>query len=498
MLDAALSGLMQVLSPDSVMLIITGILIGFAVGILPGIGGPTAMALMLPFTFGMNPVLVFSLLFGMKSVCSTTGDLTSVLFGIPGEATSAAVVLDGHPMAKKGQAGRALGAVLMSSLVGAAIGALLLAVSIPIIRPMVMLFGPPEFFMLTVVGLVFIASLSRGQMLKGLIMGCLGLLTALIGIDPQAGVPRYTFGELDLWEGLGLIPIVIGLFGGPEIFQLMLTKKSIASRSATHKISGVMEGIKDTFRHWQTTAMAGIIGAGVGVIPGVGGSVAQFLAYGYARQRSKTPEMFGKGSIEGLIAAAGNNNAKDGGALIPTISIGLPGSVTGAILLNAFLIAGLNPGPEMLTTHLDVTFSLFWIDIIANTLVVLMALPLLRPLARLTFTDGPFLVPFLLILMVLGAYSENNSLFAVWIMLGAAALGIVCIRWNWPRVPLLLGAVLGDHVERYLFLSKSLYGWSWLERPAVIVLAILAVLILFNTVRKVVGKQPVTAGVAVV
>jgi len=483
MLEAALSGLLQVLSPGSMGLMLVGIFIGFIVGILPGIGGPVAMALMLPFTFGMDPIHVFSFLLGMKVVTSTTGDITSVLFGIPGEATSAAVVLDGHPMARKGQAGRALGAVLMSSLVGAVIGALFLALSIPIIRPLVLAFGPPEFFMLTVVGLMFIASLSRGQMLKGMIMGTLGLLIALIGVDPQAGVPRYTFGQLSLWEGLGIIPIVIGLFGGPEILQLMLSKQSIAGKSATHTISGVTEGVLDTFRHWKTVAMAGAIGSGIGVIPGVGGSVSQFIAYGQAKQMSKSPEQFGKGSIEGLLAAAGNNNAKDGGSLVPMIALGLPGSVSAAILLNAFLITGLNPGPELLTTRLDVTFSMVWITIIANILVVLAALPLLKYLARLTFTEGPVLVPFLIIVVVLGAYAEKNSLFDVWIMLGAAAVGIVCLRWDWPRVPLLLGAVLGDLCERYLFLSSSLYGWSWIQRPIVIVLAMAVAVIIFNAVR---------------
>ncbi|MCS0497260.1 tripartite tricarboxylate transporter permease [Ancylobacter sp. MQZ15Z-1] len=481
MLDAVLSGLLQVLSPDSMMLMMIGIFIGFVVGVLPGIGGPVAMALMLPFTFGMPPIHVFAFLLGMKVVTSTTGDITAVLFGIPGEATSAATVLDGHPMARKGQAGRALGAVLMSSLVGAIIGALALGLSIPVIRPIVLAFGPPEFFMLTVVGLIFIASLSRGQMLRGLIMGCLGLLIALVGIDPQAGVPRYAFGQLELWDGIGIVPVVIGLFGGPEILQLMLSKESIAGKSASRKIVGVGQGILDTFRYWKTVAVAGLIGAGIGVIPGVGGSVAQFIAYGHAKQTSKHPEEFGKGSIDGLLAAGGNNNAKDGGALIPMIAIGLPGSVSTAILLNAFLISGLNPGPEMLTTHLDVTFSMVWITIIANIIVVILALPLLKPLARLTFTEGPILVPFLLILVVLGAYAENNRMFDIWVMATSAFVGVVCLRWNWPRAPLLLGAVLGDLCERYLFLSSSLYGWSWIQRPLVIVLAIAAVAILFKT-----------------
>jgi TctA family transporter len=480
-IDALFSSLLEVLSPHTLMLMLIGIVIGFVVGVLPGLGGPVTLALMLPFTFGMEPIEAFAFLLGMKVVTSTTGDITSVLFGIPGEATSAAVVLDGYPMARKGQAGRALGAALMSSLVGAVIGAAVLALSIPIIRPIVLAFGPPEFFMLTVLGLTFVASLSSGYLLKGVVMATVGLLIALVGIDPQAGVPRFTFGSLDLWDGLGLVPIVIGLFGGPEILQLMLSKESIAGNAATKKISGVMTGVMDTFRHWKVVAQSSIIGAGLGVVPGVGGSVSQFIAYGAAKQRSKHPEEFGRGSIEGVLAAGGNNNAKDSSTLIPTIAFGLPGSVTTAILLNAFLITGINPGPEMLTTHLDVTFSMVWIAIVANVIVVVMALPLLRPLARLTFTSGPLLVPFLLVLVVLGAYSERNSLFDVWVMIAAAIVGVVCLRWNWPRVPLLLGVVLGDLCERYLFLSNSLFGWSWVQRPLVIVFMVLTVLVITRT-----------------
>lgn len=489
MLDAALSGLLEVLTPESLGLMFIGIVIGFVVGILPGIGGPVAIALMLPFTYGMEPVQVFAFLLGTTVVVSTTGDISAVLFGIPGEPTSAATVLDGHPLARRGQAGRALGAVLMSSLVGAVIGAMVLAAAIPIVRPLVLAFGPPEFFMLTMVGLVFMASLSQAQLLRGLIMGALGLLIALIGIDSFTGIPRYVFGQLHLWEGVSLVSIVIGLFGGPEILQLMLTKQSIAGKAVTRKIDGVWEGMLDTFRYWKVAALSGAIGAGVGMIPGIGGSVSQFIAYGQAKQFSKHPELFGKGSIEGLIAAGGNNNAKDGASLIPMIAIGLPAGVTGAILLNAFLISGLNPGPEMVTSHLHVTFSMVWTTIIANIIVVILALPLLKPLSRLTFVEGPILVPLLLVLVVLGAYAERNAMFDVWIMLGAAVVGVLCLRWNWPRVPLLLGVVLGDLSERYLFQSTILYGWSWIQRPMVIVLAIVAAAIVFKTIRDIIGSN---------
>lgn len=485
MLEAALSGLVQVLNPTTMGLMLIGVLVGFAVGILPGLGGSVALALMLPFTFNMEPIAAFGFLLGMKVVTSTTGDITSVLFGVPGEATSAAVVLDGYPMTRKGEAGRALGAVLMSSLIGGIFGAAVLALAIPVLRPLVLAFGPPEFFMLTVVGLTFIAALSSGQLLKGVIMALLGLLVAMVGIDPQAGIPRYTFGQVALWDGLGVIPIVIGLFGGPEILQLMLSKQSVAGKGPTSstKISGVGQGIKETFQRWPVVLRASGIGAAIGMIPGVGGSVAQFIAYGQAKQASKHPEMFGKGSIEGLLAAGGNNNAKDAGALIPMIAFGLPGSVSTAILLNAFLITGINPGPEMLTTHLDVTFSMVWIAIIANLFAVGLALPFLRPLTRLTFASGPLLVPFLALLLMMGAFSEGNTYLDVLIMLAAAVVGVLCIKWGWPRVPLLLGVVLGGLAERYLFLSYSLFGWSWVTRPLVLVFAVMLVAIVLQEVR---------------
>jgi putative tricarboxylic transport membrane protein len=237
----------------------------------------------------------------------------------------------------------------------------------------------------------------------------------------------------------------------------------------------------DTFRHWKMAAVSGAIGAAIGVVPGVGGSVSQFIAYGQAKQLSKHPEEFGRGSIEGLVAAGGNNNAKDAASLIPMIAIGLPGGVTTAILLNAFLISGMDPGPEMVTTHLHVTFSMVWTTIIANIVVVLLALPLLKPLSRLTFVEGPILVPLLLVLVVIGAYADHNSMFGVWVMLASALVGVICLRWNWPRVPLLLGIVLGDLCERYLFQSATLYGWSWVQRPIVVVLAVIVVAILVKT-----------------
>ncbi|WP_159458503.1 tripartite tricarboxylate transporter permease [Roseisalinus antarcticus] len=468
------------MSPGAFGLMMIGIIIGMVVGILPGLGGPVALALMLPFTFGMTPIETFCFLLSTLVVTTTAGGITSILFGIPGEATAAAIVLDGHPMAKAGEAGRAIGAMLMASLMGALIGAVLIVLAIPIIRPVVLAFGPPEFLMLALVGLTFIAILSDGSMLKGLIMASAGILISLVGLDPQTSVPRYTFGMLEMWDGIGIVPIVIGLFGGPQILELMLSKKSISTRKAAGSTSGILKGFADAFIHWKTVVQAGLIGAGVGVVPGVGGSVAQFIAYGHAKQSSREPEKFGKGSIEGLLAASGNNNAKDGGSLIPMISFGLPGSVSTTIVLTAFLIVGIDPGPAMLTEHLDVTFSMIWVTIIANVIVLLITIPIIAPLSRLTMVSGPLLAPFLLALVVLGSYANSNSLFDVWVMLVAAAVGVICQRFRWPVVPLLLGLVLGDICERYFFLSQALFGWDWVTRPIVMGFGALMALIFFR------------------
>jgi TctA family transporter len=472
-LSDALSGLAQVFQPAPLALMLLGVAIGFVVGILPGLGGAVTLALMLPFTYDMQPVEAFAFLLGMWVVTSTTGDITSVLFGVPGEATSAATVLDGHPMTKRGEAGRALGAVLLSSALGAVFGALVLALSIPIIRPVVLLFGPPEFFALTVLGLTFVVALSGGRLLKGFVMASFGLLVALVGIDPQEGVPRYTFDLLYLWDGIGIVPLVVGLFGGAEVLQIMLTRRSIArtDTGTGTPITGVGEGLRDVLRHWALVIRSSAIGTGVGVVPGLGGTVAQFMAYGAAQQSSKNPEMFGKGSIEGVIAAGAVNNAKDSGSLIPTIGFGIPGGAGSAVLLSAFLVVGLNPGQEMLTTSLDVTFSMIWVTVLANAVAVAAAFLILRPLTRLTFVSGPLLVPFLLLVLALGAYTSSNAFADVLVMIGAAAVGVVCIRYDWPRVPFLLAVVLGSLAERYLFLSHSLYGWTWLSRPVVLVIA---------------------------
>lgn len=495
MLDIIGSALTEVLQPATLLIMLLGIGIGFMVGILPGLGGAVTLALMLPFTFGMEPVQGFAFLLGMWVVTSTAGDITSVLFGIPGEATSAAAVLDGYPMTRKGQGGRALGAVLTSSAMGAIFGAIVLALTITLIRPVVLALGPPEFFMLTIVGLTFVISLSGKSMLKGFIMMCLGLLVALVGIDPQVGIPRFDFGQLYLWDGIDLIPVVVGLFGGAEVLQLMLSKKSIASNSLPNKVSGTAAGVWDAVRHWWVALRAAAIGVVVGMLPGLGGSVAQWVSYGQAQHSSKHPEMFGKGAIDGLVAAGATNNAKDSGSLIPTIAFGIPGGAATAVLLGGFMILGLNPGQEMLTTRLDLTFSMVSITIISNVIAVAVAILFIKPLMKLTKIQAPVLVPGLILLLIVGAYTANSRWEDIVVMLTASVLGVACLRWDWPRVPFLLAVVLGGFAEIYLNLSTSIFGSDWVTRPGVLILgAVIIASVVYGVIvsRRTARKMPAT------
>lgn len=329
MFDAFIQGLIAVFYWQTFVVMLLGIFLGFWVGLLPGLGGATTLALMLPFIYKMSPVEAFAFLLGMHSVVSTTGDITSVLFGVPGEGTTAATILDGHAMAKKGEAGRALGAALMSSLIGAVVGAFALALSVPVVRPLVLSFGAPELFMLAIVGIAFISSLS-GQgsraLLRGVLAGLLGLLVAMVGDDPQAGIQRFTFGQLYLWGGLDLVPVLVGFFAIPELVDLAARGTSIAADLPQEKLrKGVLTGVKDTFEHLWLTIRCSLIGTFIGIMPGLGGGVAQWIAYGHATQSARDyteRSGFGKGDIRGVLGPGAANNSKEGGALIPTIAFG--------------------------------------------------------------------------------------------------------------------------------------------------------------------------------
>lgn len=474
MLQAFVDGFFMVLSWNSISLMLVGIAVGFAVGILPGLGGPVTLALMLPFVFTMEGIEAFAFLLGMSAVTATTGDITSILFGVPGEAITASTIVDGHPMAKKGEAGRALGAALMSSLIGALFGAFCLALAIPIVRPLVLSVTSPEFFMLTLLGVTFLATLSGDAVVKGLAAAAIGLQLATVGLDPISGIERFTFGTLYLWDGVRLVPATLGLFAIPELIDLGVKGTSIAE-TKIGKLGGVLQGVKDTFRHWKLVLRCSAIGAYIGVIPGMGGAVSQWVAYAHAVQTSPKKERFGKGAVEGVLGPGAANNSTLGGALVPTLAFGVPGSVSTAILLGAFIIQGLVPGPPMLQPEsqggsLPLTFSFVWILVLSNLFTVCICFVFLNQLAKITQVRGSLVIPFILLLIYLGGFAENNAFQDLLVVLFFGALGWVMVEIDWPRPPLLLGLVLGPLAENNLFLATDNYGSAWLWFPSVLFL----------------------------
>ena len=473
-LHATVTGLVQVFAWPTFGLMLLGMALGFVVGLLPGLGGPTTLALMLPFVFKMTPIEAFAFLLGMLAVTATTGDITSILFGIPGEPTTAATIVDGHAMAKNGEAGRALGAAMMSSLIGAVFGALVLGLAIPVVRPLVLALGSPEFFMLAVLGITFVASLSGEALVKGLLAGGLGLWLATIGLDPVTGIQRYTFGQLFLWDGIGLVPVTIGFYAIPELIEMATAGSSIA-KLEVGRVGGVWEGVRDTFRHWLLVIRCSALGTFISIIPGLGAATTQWLAYAHAVQSSPGRERFGKGAVEGVLGPGAANNSSLGGSLVTTVAFGVPASVATAILMGAFFVQGLVPGPAMLTPepkgHLAVTLAMVWTIVISNIITVAICLAFMGPLARITQIRSTLLVPVILILIYVGAFAEKNVFEDLGVVLAFGALGWVMAKLDWPRPPLLLGLVLGPLAESRLFLSTDNYGAAWLLRPGVLIIA---------------------------
>lgn len=480
MFESMVTGLLLVFQWPAIGFLFLGVLIGMWMGAVPGLGGIIGLVLLLPFTFGMDTVPAFALLLGMYAVTSTSDTIASVMLGIPGTSASQATVLDGYPLAKKGQAARAFGAAFTVSGFGGVVGAVLMMISLPILLPVILNFGVPEFFMLAVLGLAMVGSLSGGSISKGLTVAALGLLLTTIGYAESTGVPRFHFDTDYLVDGLPIIPIVLGLFALPELLEMAVRNTSIV-RVDEDKVDdggGMKQGMRDVFTHWWLTVRCALLGTYIGMLPGLGVSIVDWIAYGHAVQSAKDKSMFGQGDIRGVIAPEAANNATKAGALIPTIAFGIPGSLGTAILLGALVIQGLKPGPEMLTDHLDITFSLVWDIVIANIVAAIALMLWSRQVAKVAFIPGHLIVPGVAVFVLMGAWLASASM-GDWIScILFGALGYWMKQGGWPRPPLILALVLGKLMEDNLMLSLQVYdGYTWItERP--IVIAIIAITVL--------------------
>jgi TctA family transporter len=456
-------------------LLLVGTLAGLGIGLLPGIGSIVAMSLLLPFTFHMSTFEAFALLLSLYAVVTTAGDLTSILIGIPAHPECAAMILDGYPMARKGQAGRAMAASTYSAVIGAVIGAIALAISVPIMRPIVLHINAGELFTLAILGVVMVGAVSGDSPLQGAVLGGMGLLLAAVGPDVQTGVIRYGFDSTYLIGGVPLIPLAVGLFAVPQLFAIHARRRETLGKTANMTDVGRRTGLQDTLHHWTLVLRGSLIGVVTGIAPGLGSSLGQWVAYGQAMQTSKHPERFGRGTVEGVIAPGASNNSKEGGSLIPTLAFGVPGSGAMAVLLGAFLILGLTPGPSMLEGNLNITFFMILILVVSNIFGAALCLTFLRPLAAITKLRGGLVIPFVMFLVFVGAAATTGQFGDLVVMLVAGLIAWILGRYHWPIIPVILGYVLGKSAEPNLFIAQRAYGWAFLERPIVIVIIAIAV-----------------------
>ena len=477
MLDAAGQALAALVDPVRLAYLFAGVVLGLVIGILPGVGGVAGMALLLPFTFHMDAYTAFAFLLGLGAVTSTGDTIPAVLFGVPGTAAAQATVLDGHAMARKGEAGRALSAAYVSSLIGGVFGAVLLGLTIPLLRPIILFMGSPELLACAVFGISMVAVLSGSSPFRGVAIAGFGAMLAMIGSDPQTGTLRWTVGTLYLYDGLPLLPVALGIFAMPELCDLAIRRAAIASGSKYNVREGMLKGAADAFKNWWLVLRCSLLGAAIGAIPGLGSSVVDWFAYGHAARSVKgASETFGTGDVRGVIAPESANNAKEGGALVPTVAFGVPGSASMAILLGAFLIQGLVPGPAMVTTHLNVTYSMVWSIALANILGAGLCFLFSGQFARLATLRYTLILPLVMSIVFVGAFQGSRAWGDLYALFAFGVLGWTMKRLRWPRPPLILGFVLGALIERYMFISTARYGYEWLFRPIVVVLLALSLL----------------------
>src|SRR4051812_28805105 len=477
MLDAAGQALLIMMDPHRLMYLFAGVCMGLGLGILPGIGGIAGTALLLPFTYDMDPHSAFALLLGLGATTTTADPIAAILFGVPGHAASAATTLDGYPLTRQGFAGRALGASYMSALMGGLFGAFLMGITLPILRPVMLYIGSPELLSLAVFGISMVSVLSGNAPLRGLTAACFGVMLAMIGADPQTGTLRWTMDSLYLWDGLPLVPVTLGVFALPELCDLAIARTSVVQGGMKIDTkTGMMLGIKDCFKHWWLIVRCSWIGAGIGSIPGIGHSVIDWMSYGHAlRTEDNAQRTFGRGDVRGVIAAESATNAKEGGGLVPTVAFGVPGSAGMAILLGAFLIHGLVPGPDMLSKHLDITYAMVWSVALANILGAGMCYAFSPQFAKLSVLRFSLILPAVLGVIYIGGFEATRQWGDLYSLLFFGLLGWIMKQFKWPRPPLILGVVLGDTIERYMFISIERYGMSWMLRPVVVLLFALAI-----------------------
>ena len=469
MAQAVLDGLLLLLQPTSLLYLTIGMLIGLVIGFLPGLGGLATLALLTPLIIGMEPAEGLSFILGAYGAVSFGGSITAILFNTPGTGEQAVTTFDGYAMARKGQAGRALGVSAAASAFGGIFGVIVLVLAIPVALQLITYLRPPEVFALGIVGIMVMGVSNARTRTKGVVSGALGLMLSFIGLDPVTGIARMTFGQLQLNDGLGITAMTMGLFAVAEMLVLYTRGTAIAA-NMPHSTSGakgsrVIDGVMDTVRNWKMVVQGGTLGALAGVVPGMGGTVAMFGAYGLAKARSKDPDSFGKGNPLGVLAPESANNAKEGGSFVPTLAFGIPGTSGMAIVIGILLIMGFVPGPSMIQNDLDIVFLIAWIMALSNILASFLGLAIAPALAKLAFLRPQLLAPALVAISLIGSYLDTRVSLSIIVALAAGFVGYVFRATGYSLAGLILGFVLGPVVDQNLGLALQIYGPEFVLRP---------------------------------
>jgi len=499
MVDTFLAAFFQLVEPSHLIFLFTGVMLGLVVGILPGLGGIAGLSVLLPFVFGMDASNALAMMIGLIAPLATSDTFPSVLMGIPGTSNSQATVVDGFPMAKKGEGARALGAAFTASMFGGVFGALVLTVSIFAARPIILAMGFGEQLLLVILALSMIGMLTGTSALKGLATCCVGLLLGSMGTAPATGEFRLVFESIYLSDGIPIVIVGLGMFAMPEIIDVLRRSSRISQTAQLGH--GWIQGFKDVIQHRWIVLRCSVLGCIIGALPGLGGSVVDWIAYGHVIQTTKNRETYGTGDVRGVLAPESANNAKEGGALIPTLLFGIPGSGSMAILLGGFILIGIEPGVTMLTQHLDLTFTMIWSLAIGNILATLLCLLLANYVALLTTIRYAYLAPFMFVLIFFAAFQatrEWNDLFALFAM---GTLGMFMKRFGWSRPALLIGYFLAPRLEPTIYQAYQVYGLRFFERPIVVGLIIATALSIyaawrFSPNRGTTYKEESTHGVA--
>jgi TctA family transporter len=473
--------LVHLLTGPHLLYLLLGVGLGMVVGILPGIGGLAGMAMVLPYIFGMEPGPALAMMVGLTAVTATSDTFSSVLIGVPGGAGTAATVLDGFPMTKRGEGARALSAACAASLVGGLIGAFVLTFAFVAARPILLAVGFGEQLMLVILALTLVGMLTGANVVKGLASCSLGLLIGTIGASQATAEYRFTFDTIYLSDGVPLVIVALGAFALPEIVDVMRQQGSIAQKALVGH--GWIAGIRDVIRNFGLVVRCSILGALTGILPGLGGGVVGWISYAHTVQSSRDRSQFGKGDIRGVIGPESANNAKDGADLIPTLFFGIPGSGTMALFMGGLVVIGVTPGRNMVTNQSDLIYLIIWSLAIANVLATGISMGLARPIASLTAIRFSLIAPFIIVMIFMSAYQAKIDWGDIMALLVVGVVGVYMRRFGWSRAALLIGLVLSQRLEASLYRTVQIYGIDIFLRPIAIGILILAVISITFAVR---------------